>query len=35
MNETLTAASLALCDWVHANIAVNSLTNMIGQQAAC
>lgn len=30
--ETLTFANLALCDWGQANIAENTVTNVIGQK---
>lgn len=30
--ETLTPANLALCDWGHANITANTVTNVIGQK---
>lgn len=30
--ETLTLANLALCDWGQANIAENTVTNVIGQK---
>ncbi len=30
--ETLTHANLALSDWGHANIAENTVTNVIGQK---
>lgn len=30
--QTLTPANLALCDWGHANIAENLVTNVIGQK---